>query len=156
RDIAMNAATLNPSIVHVNGFDRPRLVRSIRRRAPRTAAVAVQDHGGLDPVALSPMRRAWLRDGLATANVVLVATPPQAEAFRPSGLVRASIGIRDVMEGSTTLRAPDRRADRGGPLSVLWVGRLIADKDPITVVEGFARFAEHRRDAHMTFVYGDA
>src|SRR5262249_17507925 len=71
RDIAMNAATLNPSIVHVNGLDRPRLVRSIRRAAPRTAAIAVEDHGGLDPVALSPIRRAWLRYGLATANVGL-------------------------------------------------------------------------------------
>ena len=38
-------------------------------------------------MALSTPRRAWLRYGLSVADVLMVATPPQADLFRASGLV---------------------------------------------------------------------
>jgi glycosyltransferase involved in cell wall biosynthesis len=57
------------------------------------------------------------------------------------------------MEGSTEFRAAAAgRTER--PLAVLCVGRLNANKDPLTVLQGFARFAETHPQATLTFVYG--
>src|SRR4051812_16226825 len=68
----------------------------------------------------------------------------------PSGVL-----VRDVMENSSDLRVTHSRSTRA-TMNVLWVGRLNANKDPLTVLEGFARFAERHRDATLTFVYGSA
>jgi glycosyltransferase involved in cell wall biosynthesis len=62
------------------------------------------------------------------------------------------------MEGSTTFsplprhEARQRSALAGRP-ALLWVGRLIAGKDPRTVLHGFSTFAAEVPDAHLTFVY---
>ena len=141
-----------PSVVHVNGLDHPRVIRGIRRALP-DAAIAVQDHGGFEPAALSLTRRWGARYLLAAANVLFVATPQQAEAFRASGVVPDGTTVRDVMEGSTELRCPGRSEQIEG-LRVLWVGRLNANKDPLTVLEGFSRFAEAHPNATLTYIYG--
>ncbi len=154
RRLVESIAAFRPDLAHVNGLDHSRLVRQLRRSLGSACAIAVQDHGGLDPQALSLLRKAWMRRGLAAADVLLVATPPQTDRFRASGLVPADLAVRDVMEGSTNLHADDRR-ERHAPLSVLWVGRLNANKDPLTVADGFARFVERTGiDATLTFVYG--
>lgn len=146
--------SLSPDLVHVNGLDHPLFVRRLRRALPTTCALVVQDHGGFDPLTLSGARKLWMRSGLSAAAALLVATPRQAEAFRASGLVPPVVAVHDVMEASTSLRADERR-DRHQPLAILWVGRLNANKDPLTVLEGFARFVERSGvDATLTFVYG--
>jgi len=42
-----------------------------------------------------------------------------------------------------------------GRPAVLWVGRLDQNKDPLTVLGGFARAAEALSDAALTMIYGD-
>ncbi len=147
-------ATIRPTVVHVNGMDFPRAIRRLRALLP-TAAIVVQDHGGFDPHALSWFRRAWLRRGLRAADALLVSTDAQASEFGSSGLVPPNVEVRDVMEGSTDLKV-DLRPTRNGPLNVLWVGRLNANKDPLTVIDGFAQFARTRSDTTLTFAYGTA
>ena len=39
---------------------------------------------------------------------------------------------------------------------MLWVGRLTADKDPLTALDAFARAAERLPDARLWMAYGDA
>lgn len=152
REIERTVAAASPSVVHINSMDYPRLIRGIRRIGGDRVAIAVQDHGGFDPRDLSAIRKAWLRHGLAAANVLLTATPAQAADFRASGVLRGGTAIRDVMEGSTDLRVGDRAPRRPGALRVLWVGRLNANKDPLTVFDGFARFAA-TSPATLSFVY---
>jgi glycosyltransferase involved in cell wall biosynthesis len=146
-------AAWEPDVVHVNGFDYPRAIRRLRRQVGATRIVA-QDHGGFEPRVLHPIRRAWMRRGLRAVDAVLVSTPPQRELFRASGLVPGRVRIFDVMEGSTTLRVEARRPAAGRP-ALLWVGRLNENKDPLTVVAGFARFLADQPDATLTFVYQD-
>lgn len=152
---AMVAAVsaFEPSVVHVNGLDYPRAIRRLARALRGTIPIAVQDHGGFDPGRIAVLRRAALRWGLGGARMLLVATPPQTVEFRRSGLVPASVSIRDVMESSTRF-VPRRNQPPSRRLNILWVGRLNANKDPLTVLEGFARFAEIRSDATLTYVYG--
>jgi glycosyltransferase involved in cell wall biosynthesis len=153
---AMHAAiaAVNPNVIHINGMDYPRAIRRLRTLLP-AAGVIVQDHGGFEPQQLSIVRRAWLRRGLTVVDALLVSTAEQATEFRTSGLVPSTVAIRDVMESGTDLRV-DLRPARTGPLSVLWVGRLNANKDPLTVLSGFAQFARTRSDTTLTFAYGTA
>jgi glycosyltransferase involved in cell wall biosynthesis len=140
-----------PDVVHINGLDQPRLTRRLRRRLP-ASAIVVQDHGGFDPLAISASRRAWMRHGLDAADALLVATPPQRDVFAASGVAPATLRVVDVMEASTSLRVQGERARRVG-LAVLFVGRLNANKDPLTVLDGFALFLKQRPDATFAFVY---
>jgi len=146
------AASFNPNVAHVNGMDHPRAIRRLRATLPSTCTVVVQDHGGFEPRRLSWFRRRWIRSGLSAAGALLVSTGPQADEFRESGLLPDSIQVRDVMEASTDLRSMRPRV-RDGRLNVLWVGRLNANKDPLTVLEGFAKFAAARRNATLKFIY---
>jgi glycosyltransferase involved in cell wall biosynthesis len=64
-----------------------------------------------------------------------------------------------LMESSSRFRLRDRASARartgltGAPLC-LWVGRLNANKDPITVLDGFAAALRHLPEARMAMVYG--
>jgi len=65
------------------------------------------------------------------------------------------------MEGSSRFRLRSRAAARretgleGKPLC-LWVGRLNANKDPLTALTGFARAAPHLPAPHLAMVYGES
>jgi len=149
-------AAWRPDIVHVNGVDYPRRIRRIRLAVSARCAVVLQDHGGFEPARLSIVRRAWIRRGMAAADALLVAAPAQVTLFRESGLVLPTTAIHDVMEGSTTLSVPPRARERTAPPALLWVGRLNDNKDPLTVLRGFAAITERHPDATLTMVYGAA
>jgi glycosyltransferase involved in cell wall biosynthesis len=155
RDWHRAIAERRPDLVHVNGLDHPRLVRRLRRHLPPSCAIVVQDHGGFDPRQLRRPRAWWMRRGLQAADALLVAAARQRAGFEARRLVPPSGRIRDVMEASTTLR-PAPRPPRGRSLALLWVGRLNANKDPLTVLKGFAAFVRRRPDVTLTFVYDDA
>jgi glycosyltransferase involved in cell wall biosynthesis len=146
----------SPDVVHINGLEYPLLSRRLRRGLGNRSAIVLQDHGGFDPERLSPWRKAWMRYGLRAADGLLVATPPQREVFRASGLARPGLAVRDVMEGSTTWGAPAARSAPHRGVAILFVGRLNANKDPLTVLEGFAMFSHARPDATLTFAYQEA
>jgi glycosyltransferase involved in cell wall biosynthesis len=151
---ALSAAVgaVAPDVVHVNGLGYPRLIRRLRRRLPPSAAVIVQDHGGFDPMTLPTWRKAWMRRGLQSADALLVATKELRDVFIASGLAPATLQVLDVMEASTSLRA-DRDVARPEGLTLLFVGRLNTNKDPLTVLEGFTRFLARRPDSRIVFVY---
>jgi glycosyltransferase involved in cell wall biosynthesis len=145
------AAAALPDVVHINGLDQPRLTRGLRRRLP-SSAIVLQDHGGFDPMVQPLWRVAWMRRGLMKADALLVATQGHKDIFIASGLVPAELQVRDVMEASTGLRARNDSTGRDG-LTLLFVGRLNRNKDPLTVLDAFNRFLLRRPDARMLFVY---
>jgi glycosyltransferase involved in cell wall biosynthesis len=159
--VVSSATAARPDVVHVNGPLHPSLVRRLRGALPKRAAIVVQDHGGLDPAHLSLPRRLAIRRGLAAADALFVSSRGHAEAWRESGAAPKGLAIDEVMEASTTMtpvaRDEARRASgvEGSP-AVLWVGRLNANKDPLTVLRGFAQFAGRLPTARLTMVYGAA
>lgn len=155
--VALVVGSMPADVVHLNGLDLPRLTRAIRRALPQDTTLVVQDHGGFDPEQLSYRSRRWMRWGLRSADALLVASAGQIDSFRRNVTGPGPVTIRDVMEASTTLRV--ERPNASDRLqSILWVGRLNANKDPLTVLEGFRRFAGRRHDlaATLTYVYGSA
>ena len=157
RDIQRIVGALEPHVVHVNGLVCPARTWLLRKMLPPAAAMVVQDHGSVAPA--SPTRAALLRLGLRAADGFLFVAREQAAPWRRAGLIAANQQVFDVMEASTAIRpiARDearRAANLSGDPAVLWVGRLNANKDPLTVLDGFERCAARLPAASLTMVYG--
>ena len=160
--IARVVAGLRADVVHVHGFVFPVVVSALRLRAPRATAIVVQDHGGVR-LESGGWRRAGRRllfgFGLGAADGFMFTAREQAEPWRAAGIIRARQAVYEVPEASTDLGGGSAPAAAGGALpgtpALLWVGRLDPNKDPLTVLEGFARAAASLPGAALTMVYGD-
>jgi len=159
-DLHRIVVAARPDVVHVNGLIFAASAWLLRRRLPASTAIVIQDHGGGIPGRLLGARRPIARRLLRAADALLFSTIDQADAWRQAGLLPDEPRMFGIMEASTTLRAMPRDDARritgmtGSP-ALLWVGRLNANKDPLTVIDGFARVVAALPDATLTMVYGD-
>lgn len=147
-----------PDIVHVNGVVFPEWLRALRRALPPRIRMVAQDHGGWHPGHASLWSRLWVRRGLGAVDALLVSSPGHAAQWRAAHVASKSLMVADVMEASADLQPLPRPEARSlsrveGDPAVLWVGRLTPNKDPLTMLEGFSSFLNHRRDAALTMVF---
>ena len=90
----------------------------------------------------------------------LFAAAEHASSWRRAGIIAADQPVYQVMEASTRLQPIERVTARqqsgviGSP-AILWVGRLNANKDPLTVLDGFERAVVDLPNATLTLVYGE-
>jgi glycosyltransferase involved in cell wall biosynthesis len=151
-----------PTVVHVDGLIFPMFVRHLRRNLPRRVALLVQDHGGVHSGSFafhSRRGRAIYRFGLGCADGFLFTAAEQALPWCELGIVARWQSVYEIAEASTDLvskrNATDGDRRLPGRPAMLWVGRLDANKDPLTVLDGFERVAAVLPDAALTFVYGE-
>jgi glycosyltransferase involved in cell wall biosynthesis len=158
RRVNQAVASLAPSVVHVNGLMSAWPACLLKRRLPGTPLM-IQDHANLPPA--GGLRAAALRFALRSADAVSFAAPEQAQPWRNGGFLRADTPAFALMEGSTRFQLAARTAARpktgltGAPLC-LWVGRLDANKDPLTALEGFALAAPGLPGARLAMVFHEA
>jgi glycosyltransferase involved in cell wall biosynthesis len=150
---------LRPDVAHVNGLGFPLATRLLRAVLPSAAALVVQDHASGTPPS-NPMSRLLRRAALPSVDAFLFTAEEQADSWRAAGLIRREQRVYEVLEASTTLRplprAPARETSGvAGAPAVLWVGRLNANKDPLTVLEGFERALAELPGAVLTMVFGE-
>jgi glycosyltransferase involved in cell wall biosynthesis len=154
-----------PDIVHVNSLEFPLQTWLLRRSFPRSAAIVVQDHAsGVPPESRTPVqsvRRAVRRHAMRAADAFFFTAAQQAEGWRESGFIAPHQRVFQIPESSTTLRGMDRETARSaakveGIPALLWVGRLNANKDPMTVLDGFARTLVGLPDAVLTMIFSEA
>lgn len=150
-------AALAPDIVHVNGLGAPRLVAALRGRLPEAILVG-QDHADGLPGGWWGRRRA--RRGLAHLDGALFTAREQAEPWRQAGVLAERCLVCEVPEASSRLEPLAREEARAitgltGHPAILWVGRLVLNKDPLTVLEGFARARRYLPEADLTMIYRD-
>jgi len=122
----------------------------------------VQDHGGVRWESggwRQPARALLYGLGLGAADGFMFTAREQARPWRDAGIIAARQAIYEVPEASTNLRAaapsPGGEGVLPGKPALLWVGRLDPNKDPLTVLEGFAGAAASLPGAALTMVYGD-
>src|SRR5262249_41403957 len=120
----------------------------------------VQDHAGGAPARLSWIRRAIWRRALAAADGFLFTAVEQAASWRRHGLIAPHQAVYPVVEASTTPEPlpPDgakRVSGVDGAPAILWVGRLNANKDPMTVLDGFEQALARLPGARLTMIYSD-
>lgn len=149
---------LCPDICHVHGLGFPRDVLSLATLLP-TTPIVLQDH------ASSPPRRPWIRSlwrrAFAAASGVAFCSLDQAQPFARAGLISAHLPVFEIPESTTRFAPADQASARtgsglfGNPI-ILWVGHLDANKDPLTVLEGFALATRTLPNAKLWCCYGAA
>ena len=154
-------ADAQPDVVHVNGLDFPARTWLLRRLLAPATAIVVQDHGGNIPNGRSaPLHRAIRGPALRAADAFLFAAADRAKAWQRSRMIPSSGHVYGVMEASTTFKPMPRAAARqasgvDGDPSLLWVARLNANKDPLTILDGFEQSLVDLPAARLTMVYGE-
>ena len=151
---------LQPAVVHLNGcLSLPS--RHLRLRLPRGTPLLVQDHGGVYPDAPLFTRwksRAFHAFGLRAADGFLFSARELATPWLRAGIIGPKQAIYELMESSSTMREapPPRAGERAlpGRPALLWVARLDANKDPLTILEGFERASGRLPEAALTMVFG--
>jgi glycosyltransferase involved in cell wall biosynthesis len=156
--LALAVRRLHPDVVHVNSLLAavPTLVlRIICGARPR---LVVQHHG--EPPGVGRTRRAQAFARRAVKGYLFTGAHGQAEAWRAAGILRSDTSIFEVLESSSDLvplSRTDARAHTGmvGEPAIVWVGRLIENKDPRTALAAFERLGTDHT-AHLWLIYGDA
>jgi glycosyltransferase involved in cell wall biosynthesis len=148
---------LAPSVIHVNGLGVPAHARRLKKRWPMTPILA-QDHADRPP---PPWRRVAARRGIRAFDAVAFTAREQAEPFIRTRMFPPDLPVYEVPESSTDFICGDREEAREatglhGDPCLLWLGRLNANKDPLTVLDGFAAAAPRLPDAHLWCCYGEA
>lgn len=145
-------------IAHVNGLGFPTRTRLMRAWLPSSVPIVVQDHASGAPPA-NAISRALGRASLRSVDAFMFTADEQAGPWRAAGLIRRSQKVYHVLEASTTLGPLARALARemsgvDGAPAVLWVGRINANKDPLTVLAGFERALARLPSAALTMVFG--
>jgi glycosyltransferase involved in cell wall biosynthesis len=120
--------------------------------------VILQDHADRLPPGwrLRAYRRA-VRDVAA----VLFTAAEQARPFLEGGALAAALPVFEVLESTSRFTPAPRHPEpasaeiRGDPC-LLWVGRLDANKDPLTVLDAFAAAAGELPGARLWMCYREA
>lgn len=152
---AHSVARAEPAVVHINGLVFPLQVRALRAQLPRETAIVVQHHAGLPWPGWRGLVQRW---GLAGADGFLFAARDLAAPFVRQGVVRSPDDLFPIMAGSSWFKPQERisaRARTGmyGKPVCLWVGRLNANKDPLTVLAGFESVLRRAPDARLYMAY---
>ena len=156
---------MNPDLAHVNGLSFPVRTWVLRQSLPSRTAIVLQDHASGDPdrgltADEFSIRRLIRRGGMRSADAFFFTAAMQADLWRRAALIADHQPVYQVMESSTTFRPLPRAEARQasgveGEPAVLWVGRLNANKDPLTVLDGFEQSAAYLPRATLTMLYGE-
>jgi glycosyltransferase involved in cell wall biosynthesis len=157
RRIVQEVRDACPDAVLVSGLSFPLQTRLLSEALPQTP-ILVQDHADAPPAGLRLLLRRW---GLAKVSGALFTAREQAEPFFQTSILRAGLPIFEVPEASTEFTPGDQieaRAATGlmGDPCLLWLGRLDANKDPLTALAALRSAAKQLPDPHLWCFYTDA
>jgi glycosyltransferase involved in cell wall biosynthesis len=147
-------SALAPDVVHLEGL-LPRGVRALAGTLPAVPILA-QDHATRCP---RGWRRWWYRRAFAPLAGVAFADRSQAAPFLAAGVLRPGIRVFELLADSSWFTPGDQAGARRatglfGDPCLLWLGRLDANKDPLTVLDAFARAIPALRDPHLWCCFG--
>jgi glycosyltransferase involved in cell wall biosynthesis len=158
-DLSRTVAAFQPDVAHVNGLAFAARTWLLRRFLPPSTILVVQNHSDTGPMGRAPMLRLIGRATRGVVDAFLFAADEHVARWRSAGFIAPGQRTYQVMESSTRMEPIDRaraRAASGvdGAPAVLWVGRLNANKDPLTVLGAFESALASLPDATLTMVFG--
>jgi glycosyltransferase involved in cell wall biosynthesis len=146
-----------PDVLHIHSLACAEEAYVIAQVMPSLPLV-LQDHADRVPAWWRrPAWRRWLR----SVDAVAFTAPSLAQRFDVAGLFPPTMRVFAIPESSCRFTPGSREIAReaagasGAPL-VVWVGHLNENKDPITVLEGFARLAARVPAARLCLLFGNA
>jgi glycosyltransferase involved in cell wall biosynthesis len=158
---------LAPDVVHFHGLSFPRHVGRLTRLLNDVPLLA-QDHADRPRPS---WRRGVQRRGLAQLAGVVFTARAQADPWVAAGIFAPTLPVLEVIE-STSSFTPGKAFDQGdvergvaearrasgvdGDPCFLWVGHLDDNKDPLTVLDAFAKVIARLPDARLWMCYRGA
>ena len=140
RRFAARIAAFGADVFHVHGLGFPAEVTALAELAPATP-ILLQDHADRPPRVWR--RMAWRRGFRHAAGVAFCARE-QAQPFVAARLLAPTTTVFEIPESTSRFTPAEQREARRltnltGDPCILWVGRLDANKDPLTLLEGVSR-----------------
>ena len=149
---------LGPDIVFVNGFIFPLQIIQLRLRLGKAVKIIVINHAEKPATGI----RKFLQQ-LADQFVdkYFFTAKEMGAAWVQCGIINHAGKITEVMEASSVFSVMDKakafaQTGMAGSPVFLWVGRLDANKDPLTVIKAFGAFINHRPSAKLYMIYHTA
>jgi glycosyltransferase involved in cell wall biosynthesis len=143
---------MHPDVVHVHGLGWSRLLLRLRRvHAP----IVLQHHGEPPFVGRTRLAHRLVR-GRVAAYLFTGADHGQAQPWIDAGVIRPAARLCEVLEAAA-LWSPsvDAAIALEGDPAVLWVGRLIEGKDPLTALDAVARASSEVPGLHLHLLATD-
>lgn len=145
---------LQPDVVIVAGLIFPLQVIQLRRHVGKKVKILVRHHADSP----SGWKRMLLqRIANRYIDAYLFTSAGNAKAFIDAGIV-PSQKLHEIPEAATAFIQQDKQAARrltgiNASPAFLWVGRLNANKDPLTVLTAFEQYAATRPGAKLYMIY---
>jgi glycosyltransferase involved in cell wall biosynthesis len=146
---------LIPQVVIISGLHYPLQAIQLRLMLGKKVKIIVQNH------AEKPFRgikKYIQRLADRCIDAYLFASHELGAEWVKSGNLASATKIHEVMEVSSVFMPVDKSLARDktgadGTPAFLWVGRLNANKDPLTVVKAFLQFAADNPSARLYMIY---
>lgn len=146
---------LQPDIILVNGLIFPLQVIQLRLKLGRRAKIILL-HRGEKPY--RGLKRLIQKLADKCIDAYLFTSAEFGKDWTQHGNIGNQNKIHEVIQASSVFYPQEKKKARsvtgteGSPV-FLWVGRLDANKDPITVVKAFIQFAAHEPEAKLYMIY---
>jgi glycosyltransferase involved in cell wall biosynthesis len=144
---------LQPDIVFINGFIFPLQIIQVRLMLGKRPRIFILHR------AERPFKgiRQWLQKlaDRCVQGYLFTSFESAAEWFK-YGIIKDQKKIHEIIQGSSRFQVSTSQTDKTDKESFLWVGRLDANKDPVTVIKAFIKFLQVRSSARLNLVYQDA
>ncbi len=146
---------LNPDIVFVNGFVFPFQIMQLRKALGKTVSIIVL-HRAEKP--FSGIKRYLQKQADNEVNAYFFASNELGKDWIKKGIIKDAGKIHEVMQSSSIFYPEQRTAAKkilqiNSEVAFLWVGRLDANKDPITVIKAFTRYLSIYPAAKLYMIY---
>jgi glycosyltransferase involved in cell wall biosynthesis len=144
---------LQPDIVFINGFIFPLQIIQLRLTQGKKTRIFIL-HRAEKPY--KGIKR-WLQK-LADKCVrgYLFTSFESAAEWIKCGIIQEQNKVHEIIQGSSRFRVTRPQLPIVDKLDFLWVGRLDANKDPVTVIKAFIKFLQVQPSARLNLVYQDA
>ncbi len=146
---------LEPDIVMVLGLHFPLQVLQLRRNLNKKIQIVARHHGDKPPGGI----KRWVqRKTDRCVDAYLFTTLLHAGDWIDAGIIRDEKKIHEVFEASTDF-IPQSKAESKEKTGMktghhfLWVGRFNKNKDPLTVLSGFEKYATTDPSARLHMIF---
>ncbi len=144
-----------PDIVLIQGFIFPFQLLTLRLQLNKSTKFIVQHHGERP---WKSLKKYFQELAYRFANCYLFTTTENATEWIEKKIIINRKKCKEVLEGSTFFTKKNKELCKSalsltGNLNFLWVGRLNARKDPLTVLQAFEKYISVRSSAKLFMIY---
>ncbi|WP_183564847.1 glycosyltransferase family 4 protein [Mucilaginibacter sp. SP1R1] len=146
---------LKPDIVLVQGLVFPLQVLLLRLLCGNNFKIVIQHHGELPFHGLKGLIQ---KLACKLLSAVIFTAAGNALIWKKRTIIKTDTPIFELLEASTDFKKQDKQISRQrtgitGTTVFLWVGRLNANKDPLTVLSGFNKYLAVNPQAKLYMIY---